>query len=1814
MDTLKRLFMNAEICIRGIVEKISGKQFLTEQDCAEMVRLTMEICQEQERCMKMLKEAGVEETECQSIEELEGLWNLYRQKEERKKRILQSRRIVEEFLSIQTPMEDYRLELERIQSALRVYDDEMLLQMEENGDLRHYQEFVDCIKTEQPDKELVYKLADKFGRPLAFALLYHELEFSGCENAEKTIVAPKEGVSEVGNTWDEKNLSNTGNVLDQGDSLNLESNLEEERIPNPEYTSSAGMEELAVGSSAKAAGASFTDKGGFLVNNKTYLLEPIRPLRKRDITTKMLRGDLKGLSLQAKTLLVMLRQFAVLNAELAMELSHVGEKHDYDQEDLIIHKKQFECTFETLLEKGLVAGYRTEEHDVLYCLTEYGYQLTFLKGSEGDFVKVKNKYRKFSVLLENRRILGTAQMRGDILRLVFGKTHDMARYLTCIWEHKDRLRLDKKMVDEIIGSFCWDKDHYIVKVFMNRKSTLCPVYHTFQSYPGTGVALFLTAVPPEGPFDQTKDAVFFCDGENCYYWAHGWISIAEEEAVENKKVKENETVGTMKVEEKSEQSVEIVGTKEKSRQAAENMKAEEKKARITETTKTVPLNEELVYTNEQTPTAQQTAKHLLEQPNQIKMEHLFRLTIQLIVENRFAEAAVLAETLAKAPNVTIEVERFYQVFRHCVQMPGSVYHYSSDAIGQQQGALPEDDLELRSLQQTMILSILLWAMAFPSVPYDHSLYNNVEMAVSADEIQPVRELVALLSEELKEVSFKNDGLGFSPIVISSLVNNGEREHQMKEICKKATELRPTPTSNVSITGLETCLKQMVGPTSVVGKVLLWVEKDDQKQLEEAERILGMELGEDYQNSDSSLEAYIDRCWSALHRDDPHVKVKYLNNDTTARKQCKKALTDRLKLIESWFGIVKSERESKFGQYRERYARILNQVKTSLGNLLKDTEHHAPGITVYEAAGRNILHMTAEKMLAALEKTSQGYEEQFYDSLCQTPELMLGENGENVIISELYGVSGMEPWSFVLRAVAAQPESPEEILGQIDNYQASRWYRNYGMEALLSAYTGKECPDRTQGIQNAERDAEQVIQTFKSNTRLNRAYGKIQESTMETAFSMLDIVKQFYFRTHNYASFKIFLARMEALLDCEIENQVVRYEKRIQELEADSHFVGAPMLEVIRQALANKNFNSVDSYINQLQSGIRELPVNEKKMELKGNFLSQFQRCEEGYYKVCQSQQYRSKNPARWGEQALESMGKEYQHWTSPNEKKKGCTWLSNWIMHKDDKSNAARVSSLLTGLGFRVQDVKRDDGVKPMVMYELFLVSAERTSAGLKDYPHPIYKFGTELSDPMYVVCLYGCKGESTLINVMTNELQLNGPTIVLMDGALKVSGRRLIARKFKADTSGQSPFLLIDRVLLLYLASLNEGDRQNAMLHCTLPYTFEVLYGNGSGAVPEEMFIGRISEMNDLRSEQGPSLVYGGRQLGKTALLNRASKTINDPKNKDYSFCVDVKDESSTALLEKVNRQLCKLKLLEAPCTSLKEMCDMLQEAYDEGKIRKLRVFVDESDKMFEEFRQNDYEALRPFIVMRDDTKHHIKFVFAGTHNVAATENVEEKNSNLLHMGPPLCIEPLSPDDAMKLIRIPMSYLGFEIGDAQIELILSNTNNYPGLIHIFCNALIQSVCRDYESYYSGDKEMETPPYRISDEQMRAVFKEKDIRKEIGTRVMSTIKLNHKYHVISCLLANMVYEDQENEHNRLYGHSARELLEYNRKELQLPLLTGMAEKNLDALLNEMVKMGILWKNVETQQFRFRQQDFLNYIGTNEQVLEFLLEKGMEVET
>ena len=57
---------------------------------------------------------------------------------------------------------------------------------------------------------------------------------------------------------------------------------------------------------------------------------------------------------------------------------------------------------------------------------------------------------------------------------------------------------------------------------------------------------------------------------------------------------------------------------------------------------------------------------------------------------------------------------------------------------------------------------------------------------------------------------------------------------------------------------------------------------------------------------------------------------------------------------------------------------------------------------------------------------------------------------------------------------------------------------------------------------------------------------------------------------------------------------------------------------------------------------------------------------------------------------------------------------------------------------------------------------------------------------------------------------------------------------------------------------------------------------------MPQEMFIGRKNELEKIESATGVNIVYGGRQLRKTALLRMAKKDIDMDENGDRAVIVN--------------------------------------------------------------------------------------------------------------------------------------------------------------------------------------------------------------------------------------------------------------------------------------------------------------------------------------
>ena len=86
--------------------------------------------------------------------------------------------------------------------------------------------------------------------------------------------------------------------------------------------------------------------------------------------------------------------------------------------------------------------------------------------------------------------------------------------------------------------------------------------------------------------------------------------------------------------------------------------------------------------------------------------------------------------------------------------------------------------------------------------------------------------------------------------------------------------------------------------------------------------------EDLEIRDNWLNQYIDSVWTVLWREDPEIKLKQLDNDSPAQRVCKKALTERLQVIIEWVKVCKNNQGSSFPRFRDQYARIRNQMRSS----------------------------------------------------------------------------------------------------------------------------------------------------------------------------------------------------------------------------------------------------------------------------------------------------------------------------------------------------------------------------------------------------------------------------------------------------------------------------------------------------------------------------------------------------------------------------------------------------------------------------------------------------------------------------------------------------------------------------------------------------------------------------------------------------------------------------------------------------------------------------------------------------------------------
>ena len=498
----------------------------------------------------------------------------------------------------------------------------------------------------------------------------------------------------------------------------------------------------------------------------------------------------------------------------------------------------------------------------------------------------------------------------------------------------------------------------------------------------------------------------------------------------------------------------------------------------------------------------------------------------------------------------------------------------------------------------------------------------------------------------------------------------------------------------------------------------------------------------------------------------------------------------------------------------------------------------------------------------------------------------------------------------------------------------------------------------------------------------------------------------------------------------------------------------------------------------------------------------------------------------------------------------------------------------------------------------------------------PTYAFGSDANGHYHVVINFNSPARESIVQRVSGG-DPNSHTIVLHFGKLSRREREGL-RDWSIDHPTQ--FITIDESLVLYLASLEDGVLQT-LFECTLPYTNTPAYFTSPGLVPPESFFGRESERNTILDKYGSCFVYGGRQLGKTALLHAARDTFHDPSKNHLVAFIDLKyeDVGIAHEPEHIWRVLwgifVRLKII-AEHVAMPKGRDRMVEEMDNSlslwigsrKDARVLLLLDEADAFLAKDLEGDFRVSTRLKGMMEKNNRDFKVVLCGLHNVL--RNVEQANHPLAHFGEPVCVGPLlnsgdgkqvrgDLEQARALVREPMSAVGYQFeSDNLITQILLWTNYYPSLIQLLGEALLRHMRSRADAPFPGT---------ITQDDLKVVFARDQFRDFIRTRFLLTLQLDSRYEVIAYATARELLDAEE-------GDLALGLSEYDLRGLARgywPDGFDGSDREFHTLLQEMCGLGVLRQRIEDgreARYTFRNPNVLLLLGDDENINHALLKE------
>ncbi|MFI1717464.1 hypothetical protein [Streptomyces litmocidini] len=479
--------------------------------------------------------------------------------------------------------------------------------------------------------------------------------------------------------------------------------------------------------------------------------------------------------------------------------------------------------------------------------------------------------------------------------------------------------------------------------------------------------------------------------------------------------------------------------------------------------------------------------------------------------------------------------------------------------------------------------------------------------------------------------------------------------------------------------------------------------------------------------------------------------------------------------------------------------------------------------------------------------------------------------------------------------------------------------------------------------------------------------------------------------------------------------------------------------------------------------------------------------------------------------------------------------------------------------------------------------------------------FGSGLRGSLRTMLVWDRPSAETLLSWIQQDPNDDSLLVVYL-GTLSVRNRAALAAQ---SVGGRRAIVVLDDAALAHLAARG-NQRLDSAMRILLPFSAVNPYVMGKRApVAEEMFFGRYDELKSVQRATGDQVVFGGRGLGKSALLKKAGRDFEAQRPDGHVSLLLSLDSTftgtnapSSTVWDRIGRRLQDRNVLPQSRRSKVDMVFTHQQVLDGIKAwcgadpkHGLLIMLDEADGFFESDSPQFTETRRLRDLGADtEAEDRVKVVFAGLHSVQRYAKIAV-NSPFSHLAQrPTVIGPLRPQDAVNLLVEPLAALGYVFEEpALVHRILGHCSYQPFLLQMFGHRLVQAMHAKRGG--SGGR----PPYTITRTDVETVQSDRDLRRSITEAFHDTLRLDSRYNVIANVVAHYAH---------YHGLDARLNQIKLREECTFWWPEGFETLDTDqfrAYLSEMEGLGVLAPDPEHRGWHLRSANALSMIGNLEMV-------------